>query len=265
MYSESQLLPVSALQHLLFCERQCALIHIERLWAENRFTVEGQHLHRKAHVGSEERRGNIRIVRKLWIRSFWLGLVGQADVVEFEERREKRGGGQRSGRGAFAGRFGAEGAVQFFLPGLKIMEQSPAWVQVTPIEYKRGRPKRDDSDRVQLCAQAMCLEEMLDLQIGSGELFYGKRQRRTHVEFDESLRAKTEAATARLHQMIATRETPPAVRMKKCDTCSLLTICLPDVTQTGRSATRFVGRQFAAALRDEAPVSDPFDTALNEL
>jgi CRISPR-associated exonuclease Cas4 len=226
VYPESQLLPISALQHLLFCERQCALIHVERLWAENRFTVEGQHLHRKAHGGREERRGATRIVRQLWVRSLRLGLVGQADVVEFEGGR-----GQRS-------EVGGQG-------------EKNEWKRVTPIEYKRGRPKRDDSDRVQLCAQALCLEEMLETQIGSGELFYGQRQRRTQVEFDSPLRERTEAAAQRLHAMIDARETPPAVRTKKCDACSLIALCLPDV--------RFCGRQFAAALREAGPVSDPFD------
>jgi CRISPR-associated exonuclease Cas4 len=218
MFLESQLIPISALQHLLFCERQCALIHVERQWAENRFTVEGQQLHRKAHGGREERRGNVRIVRALWVRSFRLGLVGQADVVEFD------------------------GAC------------------VTPIEYKRGRPKKNQSDRVQLCAQALCLEEMLDVSIESGALFYGKRQRRTQVDFDAALREATERAAARLHEMIDGNETPPAVREKKCDTCSLFELCMPSVTQTSRSASRFVGRQLFAHLRDGVPTTDLFDS-----
>ncbi|HEY3391423.1 MAG TPA: CRISPR-associated protein Cas4 [Lacipirellulaceae bacterium] len=255
MYSEDQLLPISALQHLLFCERQCALIHVERQWAENRFTVEGQHLHRKAHHGRDEWRGSVRVVRSLWVRSFRLGLVGQADVVELE-----------MGEGASVG---VRGTVPFFFAdseksGQSLADseksgQSPAFARVTPIEYKRGRPKKNDSDRVQLCAQALCLEEMLGVTIDAGELFYGKRQRRTHVEFDEQLRTATQSAALRLHQMIASGETPPAVREKKCDRCSLFHLCLPDVTQTSRSATRFVGRQFAGHLRDGFPTTDPFD------
>jgi CRISPR-associated exonuclease Cas4 len=244
-FSEDQLLPISALQHLLFCERQCALIHVERQWADNRFTVEGQHLHRKAHGGREEQRGNVRIVRRLLVRSLRLGLVGQADVVEIE----------------FDATVETKGTVPFSFADSGISGQSPVIVRVTPIEYKRGRPKTNDCDRVQLCAQALCLEEMLAVQIDSGALFYGKRQRRTPVEFDEPLRAKTEAAAARLHHMIAAHETPPAIRMKKCDTCSLFHLCLPDVTQTSRSASRFVGRQFAAAMRNAAPLSDPFELA----
>jgi CRISPR-associated exonuclease Cas4 len=274
MYPEDQLLPISALQHLLFCERQCALIHVERQWAENRFTVEGQHLHRKAHGGREEQRGNVRIVRRLWVRSLRLGLVGQADVVEIEladGAKEMRGtvpfflaDSEKSGQSPTdSGKSGqsptdSEKSGQSPADSGKL-GQPPAIVRVTPIEYKRGRPKANDCDRVQLCAQALCLEEMLDVVIQSGALFYGKRQRRTHIEFDEALRAKTEAAAARLHEMIAAHETPPAIRMKKCDTCSLFHLCLPDVTQTSRSASRFVGRQFAAALRDSPPTTDPFD------
>jgi CRISPR-associated exonuclease Cas4 len=105
----------------------------------------------------------------------------------------------------------------------------------------------------------MCLEEMLTITIDAGDLFYGKRQRRTHVEFDEPLRAATESAAQRLHQMITSGQTPPAVREKKCDTCSLFHLCLPEVTQMSRSATRFVGRQFATHLRDGTPTTDPFD------
>lgn len=246
MYLEDQLLPISALQHLLFCERQCALIHVERLWAENRFTVEGQHLHRKAHHGRDEWRGNVRVVRGLWIRSFQLGLVGQADVVELEQAPSAAVGRGESRTGDL---------------GLqRDGQECPSYARVTPIEYKRGRPKKNDSDRVQLCAQALCLEEMLGMTIDAGALFYGKRQRRTPVEFDQQLRSTTQTAALRLHRMIALGETPPAVREKKCDTCSLFHLCLPEVTQTSRSATRFVGRQFAGHLRDGLPTTDHFDS-----
>ncbi len=260
MYPEDQLLPISALQHLLFCERQCALIHVERLWAENRFTVEGQHLHRKAHHGRDEWRGKVRVVRGLWIRSFQLGLVGQADVVELETANQTRG----------TVPFCSRDTAPFARPSNNCTDppaaadsaklgQSP-FARVTPIEYKRGRPKKNDGDRVQLCAQAMCLEEMLGVTIDAGALFYGKRQRRTPVEFDPRLRSTTQTAALRLHRMIASGETPPAVREKKCDTCSLFHLCLPEVTQASRSATRFVGRQFAGHLRDGLPTTDLFDS-----
>jgi CRISPR-associated exonuclease Cas4 len=207
VFSEDDLLPLSALQHLLFCERQCALIHIEGLWAENRLTVEGRHLHERPDRGDVETRGPVRTARGIALRSFRLGLAGRADVVEFHHDPMS---------GALAG--------------------------AIPVEYKRGRPKRDDSDRVQLCAQALCLEEMLHLTIPTGALFYGTPRRRTEVVFDGRLRNTTEHAAKRLHEMVAAGITPPAKREAKCDSCSLLNLCLPATAGARRSAQRFVDR-----------------------
>lgn len=211
MFDEDALLPISALQHLLFCERQCALIHVERLWSENRLTVEGRLLHEKAHDGPGESRGKLRISRGLPLRSLRLGLVGVADVVEFQANE--------SGQ-----------AVPF------------------PVEYKRGRPKSHDADRVQLCAQALCLEEMFELVVPRGALFYGETRRRRDVLMDASLRRLTEQACARLHEMVSSRLTPRATREKKCDACSLLHLCLPDVLAPARSASRYVARALATSL-----------------
>ena len=213
MFTDDALLPISALQHLLFCERQCALIHIERVWAENRLTVEGQHLHQKAHDGPTETRDGVRITRGLPLRSLRLGLVGQADVVEFHSRPAP------------------DGTSQPF-----------------PVEYKRGKPKSHDADRVQLCAQALCLEEMLSANIPSGALYYGTTKRREDVQFDEWLRRLTEEACARLHQLIDGGRTPRAVREPKCDQCSLLNVCMPDALSRGRSALRYTERALAASL-----------------
>ena len=196
MYSEDQLLPISALQHLLFCERQCALIHVERVWQENRLTVEGRHLHEKAHDGPTETRAGVRTTRGLHVRSLVLGLSGVADVVEFHLPNTGTLAEHPRNRSASA--------------------PAPRYSRVTPVEFKRGKPKKDDSDRVQLCAQAICLEEMLQLQIDFGELFYGTRRRRTQVDFDAQLRATTHQASARLHRMIADHETPRARRAPKC-------------------------------------------------
>ena len=138
MFTEDDLLPISALQHLLFCERQCALIHVEGLWADNVLTVEGTHMHRRSDEGADEKRDGVRIVRALPLRSLRLGLAGRADVVEFH-------------RG----------------------EPGAAWAPF-PVEYKRGRAKRERCDQVQLCAQALCLEEMLGVEIPAGALFYGQ-------------------------------------------------------------------------------------------
>jgi CRISPR-associated exonuclease Cas4 len=214
MFSEDDLLPLSALQHLLFCERQCALIHIEGLWAENRLTVEGRHLHERPDRGDAETRGSVRTARGISLRSLRLGLTGKADVVEFHHDPIT---GQLSG--------------------------------VIPVEYKRGKPKRDDSDRVQLCAQALCLEEMTGLPIPSGALFYGTPRRRTQVIFDQEVRAITERSARRLHEMIEAGITPSAAREAKCDSCSLLHLCLPARSGGRRSAQRFVDRALDAATR----------------
>jgi CRISPR-associated exonuclease Cas4 len=164
-FCEDDLLPLSALQHLMFCERQCALIHVEQVWADNRLTVEGTHLHRKADSGEAESRGDVRTTRGVPLRSLRLGLIGKADVVELHRMHS--------------------GGKEKWLP--------------FPVEYKRGKPKPDRSDEVQLCAQALCLEEMLGVEIATGALFYGTTRRREDVAFDHELRAETESAAARLH------------------------------------------------------------------
>jgi len=232
-YSEDDLLPISALQHLLFCERQCALIHLEQLWADNLFTAEGNHLHEKAHDGKPETRDGIRITRGLPLRSFRLGLIGQADVITWQPPS-----GQIPRGNLFAQALRAASSAE-----------RKQWI-VRPVEYKRGRPKRNDCDRVQLCAQTLCLEEMLNIDIPDGDLFYGLNRRRTTVSFDSALRQTTRQAAQRLHQLIDSRVTPPAVKQKKCDTCSLLPLCLPAVGQR-RSAKRFFQKSLDAAMRED--------------
>jgi CRISPR-associated exonuclease Cas4 len=217
MFSENQLLPISALQHLIFCERQCALIHVEQLWAENVLTVEGKQLHEKAHEGKSETAGSIRIARSLWLKSNQLGLIGQADIVEFHDNG-----------------------------------------QVIPVEYKRGKPKKDDSDRVQICAQAMCLEEMLNVSIDQAFLFYGTKQRRTEVAIDQPLREITRSKIDRLRQMIDQRETPVAARMPKCDKCSLVELCMPDSQRLSRGVKAWNERQYSLASKSDVPESDMF-------
>lgn len=243
-------LPISALQHLIFCERQCALIHIEGLWAENRLTVEGRLLHRRAHAEDAGPRGGgraesrwrsypdgnerVRVVRGLSLQSERLGLVGKADVVEF-----------RMPGGASLRAAGRPALVQ----GNPLVPHTPPGIPF-PIEYKRGRPKRHDADIVQLCAQAICLEEMLGLASGgvpAGALYYGQTRHQFDVSFDRALRQRTEAACARLHELIACGVTPRARREKKCDRCSLLNLCLPGATGPGTSAAKYLERTLAAA------------------
>lgn len=219
LYAEDELLPIAALQHLLFCERQCALIHIEGVWAENRLTVEGRNLHERADRGPHETRRERRITRHLSIRSLRLGITGRADVVEFHEH-----GHPTDAR------------------------------QIIPVEYKHGKPKRDASDTVQLCAQALCLEEMLSVTIPSGALYYATLRRRIEVLFDDELRRLTERSALRLHALIEAGITPSAVREPKCDRCSLLQLCLPDALGPRRSASGYVSRALDHSLsvaRDE--------------
>ena len=221
MFTGNQLLPISALQHLIFCPRQCALIHVERLWAENQFTVEGRHLHDKAHDGKSETANGVRIARGLWVKSNRLGITGQADVVEFH-------------------------------PDSRIV----------PVEYKRGKPKKDDSDRVQLCAQALCLEDMKQTEIESGSLFYGTRQRRTDVQFDDRLRQTTLDKIQQLRHMIDNRITPSATRAPKCEKCSLLELCIPEAMRFQTGAQAWNSRQFEAIENMEAPETDDFETVV---
>jgi CRISPR-associated exonuclease Cas4 len=201
MYSESDLLMLSALQHLAFCERQCCLIHIEQAWSENRLTAEGRILHERVHEQEAESRGNLQIVRGLKLRSLKLGLSGVADVVEFH--RVEEGAGIR-------------------LPGKK------GFWRVYPVEYKRGKPKKDESDEVQLCGQAICLEEMTGAKIETGALYYGSQHKRHEVIFNEELRGRTETIARRLHELVSAAITPKAVYEKKCDNCSLIDVCMPE-------------------------------------
>jgi CRISPR-associated exonuclease Cas4 len=236
-FSEDDLLPLSALQHLLFCERQCALIHVEGLWADNRLTVEGTHLHRKVDEGPDETRGDVRIARGVPLRSLRLGLIGKADVVEFRWRGQRPEPAHRSGAG-----MGAAPLAEL----REIVRHGTAECQ--PVEYKRGRPKRDRSDEVQLCAQALCLEEMLEVYIPAGALFYGATRRRQEVAFDAGLRSETEAAVARLRELIAAGTTPRARREPKCESCSMLHLCLPDALGPGRSAARYLEKSLASLV-----------------
>jgi CRISPR-associated exonuclease Cas4 len=212
MYAEDELLPLSLLQHLVYCERRAALLCLEQQWADNVYTAEGTVLHESADIsGHAEVRGDARIARALALQSLRLGLSGKADVVEFH-RLEEASSGVSSGA---------------FLPGVRGL-----W-QPFPVEYKRGVRKREISYEIQLCAQAICLEEMLGAVVPEGAVFYGKSARRQEVRFTAELRRTTETAAARLHELFAARETPPAVYGPKCEPCSMISLCLPKAA-TGR-------------------------------
>ena len=190
MYTEDQLLQLSGLQHLLYCERQCALIHVEQLWVENLYTAQGRTMHEKAHEETSEKSKDLRIERGLGLHSLKLGLTGKGDVVEFHR-------------------------------------QGKEWIPY-PVEYKRGKAKPDDCDRVQLCAQALCLEEMTGVTIYKGAVFYGKVRRREEVTFKADLKEKTIKAANRFHEIMDKGITPQPVYIeKKCNNCSLIELCLP--------------------------------------
>ena len=180
-------LPLSALQHWLFCPRQCALIHVERVWAENRLTAEGRILHERADEGRPESRDGIRILRAVQIASTWHGLHGVADVVEMR------------------------GGVPY------------------PIEYKRGRPKAHRADEVQLCAQALCLEEMTGHPVPEGALFYGTARRRKVIALDAGLRDLTLTVADEARAAMSTGTLPPPVyEIRRCGACSMLELCRPN-------------------------------------
>ena len=210
-YTEEDLLPLSAVQHLIFCERQCAFIHIEQVWVENRLTAEGRIMHERVDTGDRESRGDLRIEFSVPLRSLRLGLIGKADVVEFHRKP---------------------------VPG---KEKPKMWVPF-PVEYKRGKPKKDNSDKVQLCAQALCLEEMMNIEIPEGALYYGKTRRRLDVPLDNALRQETEQAAKRLHELFESGRTPKPVYAKKCDRCSFVNICLPKALGRNRSVDNYLSQ-----------------------
>ncbi len=202
MYLEADFIPLSALQHYIYCPRQCALIHLEQIWTENAHTAEGRLLHERADSGKTETRGDVKIVTGLLLRSAELGLSGKADVVEF---RRKDGD----------------------------------WLPY-PVEYKRGRPKKHDADRVQLCAQAMCLEEMLGRPVPEGALFYGKTRRRQEVAFVAELRGEVRKTALGIHELLRQGATPPPLADERCAACSLSEDCLPKAAGKRRSASLYL-------------------------
>ncbi|PIZ17892.1 CRISPR-associated protein Cas4 [Candidatus Desantisbacteria bacterium CG_4_10_14_0_8_um_filter_48_22] len=206
MYSEDDFLQLSALQHFIFCPRQCALIHIEQIWVENLFTAEGRIMHDKVHEEHIENRKDIRIERGIPLRSNELGLNGKADVVEFH--KDEQGG----------------------------------WIPFL-VEYKRGKPKPDDSDKIQLCAQALCLEEMLDIKISCGAIFYGKTRHRFDVVFDDVLQKETQEAVRQLHIFIEAGNTPAPLYAPKCDSCSFVDECLPKTIERKLSIKDYLLRE----------------------
>lgn len=194
---EEDLLSLSGIQHFAFCERQWALIHVENQWVDNVRTVEGKILHQRADDPYfTEVRGDVKTIRSVPLVSKTLGLYGVADVIELHK-----------------------------LPKSKTNHS------YSIVEYKRGKPKPDDRDEVQLCAQAICLEEMLDIQLEYGYLYYGETKRRHKVQFDDFLRGRVKELADKMHQNFARGITPLPVKDKRCKNCSMAGICVPDLAK----------------------------------
>lgn len=209
--AEMDPIPLSAVQHAVYCLRQAALIHLERLWAENRFTAEGDVLHAVADKGGARRGRGVRRVMALPLASARLNLTGVADLVEFA-------------------------------PG-------PAGEQAFPVEYKRGKPKLHRADEVQLCAQGLCLEEMTGQPVPEGALYYAETHRRVTVPFDANLRALTEATVTALAQVFSNRKIPaPTPHKSRCRGCSLHELCRPETHARPVKAWR--DRMLSSALGD---------------
>lgn len=211
MESVVEALPISALQHAVFCLRQAALIHVEQIWVENQFTAEGRVLHTVTDRPGARRRGVTRHVRAMALACQRLNLVGVADMVEFHA--------------------GLHGETPY------------------PVEYKRGKPKAHRADEVQLCAQALCLEEMTGRSVPEGALFYGETRRRVVVPFDDDLRTLTEATATAFAAVVASGQTPAArYKATLCRSCSLLELCRPTVS--GKSALAYRAKAVASLLDD---------------
>lgn len=199
MYSEEDYLMLSGIQHFAFCRRQWAIIHIEQQWAENYRTTAGELMHKKAHnEGSFEKRGNLLVVRGVRISSHELGVSGQCDVVEFHQDET----------------------------GVEVFGYDGKW-NLVPIEYKRGAPKGNNADELQLCAQAICLEEMFQTSIADGYLYYGENRRRSYVEFTDNLREEVRRMAKEMHELFRRGYTPNVKYSKQCKACSLENLCVP--------------------------------------
>lgn len=222
IYEEDDLLLLSGIQHFAFCERQWGLIHIENQWVENVRTVEGKLLHQRVDDPYfHETRGDVKIIRSIPLVSKTLGLFGMADVLELHR------------------------------------EPANSGLTYSIVEYKRGKPKPDDRDKVQLCAQAICLEEMLSVKLSHGYLFYGETKHRHRVEFDETLRSRVRMLAERMHELYAKGETPPPKKGSHCKNCSLYDICVPKLADCSNRIEQYLGGILAEMEIGQAGEQEP--------
>ena len=227
MIADDELITLSALQHYLYCPRQCALIHVDGAWSENYLTASGRQLHDRVDRTGGETRRDVHSATALRLISARLGMMGVADMVEFHLAASEFDGGVRVAA-PLTGRSG--------------------WWKPFPVEYKRGRPKPHRADEVQLCAQALCLEEMLGVSIYEGALFYGETRKRTSVVFDRDLRALTEETVVAVRELLTKETLPPSVMSKGCLACSLYETCQPKTANAHPSAEGWIRRQLGEQI-----------------
>ncbi len=209
MYAEEDYIMLSGIQHFAFCRRQWALIHIEQQWEENYKTTAGELMHKKAHEeGSFEKRGDLLVTRGLRISSHELGFSGQCDVVEFHQDKN----------------------------GITVFGYDGKW-SLVPVEYKHGRPKEHNADELQICAQAICLEEMFQTSIDEGFLYYGENRRRSKVIFGADLRSEVKNISNEMHELFHKGYTPKVKPSKQCKACSLENLCVPKLQKIVKVST----------------------------
>lgn len=214
-YNEDDLLPLSGIQHFAFCERQWGLIHVESQWVENLRTAQGRVLHQRVDDPYfAESRGDVKVVRSVPLLSKTLGLYGVADVIELHRNTNDASG-----------------------------------MRYNIVEYKRGKPKPDDRDEVQLCAQAICLEEMIGITLDHGYMYYGETKHRHRVDFDDCLREKVKLLAEKMHLLYTHGITPPAIKGKRCKNCSMTDICLPKLGRSGKKAELYMAGLFEEMKR----------------
>ena len=243
--NENDYLPLRSLNDLLYCERRCAMHRIEGVWTDNAATLEGTFSHKRADKPvTWESANGVREVHGMWLKSDRLRLVGKADVVEFHLACSPplpRANGEGEGVELPTGTSKNQQIVGTETPRSLAMLTSDV---PFPVEYKRGKRRKWDNDDVQLCAQALCLEEMLRVSVPRGAIFHIKTKRRREVEFTDKLRRKTEVAAARLHELIAAGITPPAVLKPQCDGCSLRELCLPEMSSRLAEVSKYMQTMF---------------------
>ncbi|HEL0718514.1 TPA: CRISPR-associated protein Cas4 [Streptococcus equi subsp. zooepidemicus] len=219
VYVEDDYLMLSGIQHFQFCKRQWALIHIDQQWVDNEAMAHGQILHTRAdNPYIKEKRKDFFLSRAMHISSACLGLYGIMDVVEFHKDDS----------------------------GVMVKGKRGRWLPRV-VEYKRGRPKKDRRDIVQLVAQTMCLEETLNCQIAEGSLYYHSVNKKVQIAITDELRREVQELANQMHRFYGAKELPKAEYFKNCQLCSLVEVCKPRISKKVRNVDRYI----AAAMVSE--------------